>query len=485
MSALFLAKGLEADPENNALPAEAVSGSVARSARFTPDNRIGTPDSARALETCLLEILRTSKATGAAVALQVRDWLECVASSGESAPAAGTRCYPCDGLTGTCFVSGEMLVCNDTEDDARVVREACQRLGVRSVLVIPLREGSGTIGILEALSSEADAFDEGTISSIKRLAERIELPGAARAASISSSTQQVSTSFDQQELLEAAYVIQQQDRLLRAVEDHRATGGAYKIEPQDVNLSAAEEVKCFGSSDELSAVLSRISYTFRQKFPHAERYLALVAAAIFLAFLLGSYYLMPHNQISSSAESAKISGMVSGSNGNRSTLESDPPDGAPEPEGSGASHAQSNAGMQYPSDPAVPQSYASTMAAFEQTARKGDADAAWKLGVGYLRGIGVARDAIKAAEWFKKAANLGDVRAQSTLSELYFEGVGVPRDYVRAYTWASIAASEWGDRGERLKVIGERMTTAQLQNANRRAAAWFAQKSAANNRDHR
>lgn len=119
------------------------------------------------------------------------------------------------------------------------------------------------------------------------------------------------------------------------------------------------------------------------------------------------------------------------------------------------------------------------MARFEEAAKKGDADAGWKLGLGYLKGIGVARDETRAAKWFRRAANLGDVRAQATLSDLYFTGIGVPRDYVRAYTWAKIAAGESGDDDKRLKAIGQRMTAAELENANRRTAAWFAQKHAA------
>jgi TPR repeat protein len=141
------------------------------------------------------------------------------------------------------------------------------------------------------------------------------------------------------------------------------------------------------------------------------------------------------------------------------------------------SNAQYELGVGSPDGKDVAQTYAAAMAQFEETAKKGNADAGWKLGLGYLKGIGVGKDETRAAEWFKKAANLGDVRAQTALSDLYFTGVGVRRDYVRAYTWASIAASGWGNEDERLKDIGQRMTTAQLENANRRTAAWFAQKT--------
>jgi TPR repeat protein len=117
------------------------------------------------------------------------------------------------------------------------------------------------------------------------------------------------------------------------------------------------------------------------------------------------------------------------------------------------------------------------MGLFEEAAKKGDAEAAWKVALGYLRGIGVPRDEIKGAAWLKKAANLGDVRAQTALSDLYFTGDGVPRDYMRSYTWANIAAHNGQAADGRLELLRQRMTTAQLEDANRRIAAWFAQKS--------
>ena len=118
--------------------------------------------------------------------------------------------------------------------------------------------------------------------------------------------------------------------------------------------------------------------------------------------------------------------------------------------------------------------YANAVASLEEGARTGDAEASWKLGLIYLKGIGVPKDDAKAAEWLKKAANLGQTRAQVTLSDLYSNGIGVPRDYVRAYTWASIAA-EQGAVDEPSPALRERMTTAELQEANRRVSAWFAQ----------
>src|SRR5438270_9600096 len=51
-------------------------------------------------DTLLSELLNKPQITGAAIAVAVNDYLECVASRGPSAPSVGSRCYPGVGLTG-------------------------------------------------------------------------------------------------------------------------------------------------------------------------------------------------------------------------------------------------------------------------------------------------------------------------------------------------------------------------------------------------
>ena len=135
--------------------------------------------------------------------------------------------------------------------------------------------------------------------------------------------------------------------------------------------------------------------------------------------------------------------------------------------------AQYERALRYANGEGVPQNYRDAMAWFAKAAANGNDNAQWKLGLGYLKGIGVPHDEPKAVVWFKRAANGGDIRAQSALGELYLNGRGVPRDYLRAYTWASIAAGSRGNDSERLKVIGSRMTAAQIEDAHRRISIWW------------
>ena len=128
--------------------------------------------------------------------------------------------------------------------------------------------------------------------------------------------------------------------------------------------------------------------------------------------------------------------------------------------------------LRYADGEGVPQNYREAMAWFAKAAANGNDNAQWKLGLGYIKGIGVPHDERKAVLWFKRAANHGDIRAQSALSDLYLSGRGVPRDYVRAYTWASIATGLRGNNNDRLRVIGSRMTAAQIEDAHRRISSW-------------
>jgi len=128
--------------------------------------------------------------------------------------------------------------------------------------------------------------------------------------------------------------------------------------------------------------------------------------------------------------------------------------------------------LRYADGEGVPQNYQEAMAWFAKAAANGNDNAQWKLGLGYIKGIGVPHDERKAVVWFKRAANHGNIRAQNALSDLYLSGRGVPRDFVRAYTWAIIATGLREDDNYRLRVIGSRMTEAQIEDAHRRISSW-------------
>lgn len=75
-------------------------------------------------------------------------------------------------------------------------------------------------------------------------------------------------------------------------------------------------------------------------------------------------------------------------------------------------------------------------------AEKGDPEAQTQLGVAYMRGTGVERDAKKGAEWYRKAADQGYANAQWNLAFAYVRGDGVTGDYKEAVRLFKLAAEQ-------------------------------------------
>jgi TonB family protein len=112
-------------------------------------------------------------ATGAAIALARAGEMVCRATSGPDAPDLGVRVETTSGLSGACLQTGTIQQCGDTETDPRVNAEACRRLGVRSILVLPLADGPQPFGVLEVFSSLIDAFGDRDIRELQVLARRV------------------------------------------------------------------------------------------------------------------------------------------------------------------------------------------------------------------------------------------------------------------------------------------------------------------------
>ena len=73
--------------------------------------------------------------------------------------------------------------------------------------------------------------------------------------------------------------------------------------------------------------------------------------------------------------------------------------------------------------------------ALQQLAGRGNSDAQFELGVRYLGGDGMPKDAAKAAEWFQKAADQQHLGAMNAMGTLYQEGLGLSKDEKKAFEW--------------------------------------------------
>jgi putative methionine-R-sulfoxide reductase with GAF domain len=108
-------------------------------------------------------------ATGAAIALRAGDEIVCRARAGRTAPDLGVRLQTDAGISAEAVRTGEIMLCHDAERNPRVDLASCRRLGVRSILVSPLRHYRRTLGVFEVLSSSPGAFDERDVATMQLL----------------------------------------------------------------------------------------------------------------------------------------------------------------------------------------------------------------------------------------------------------------------------------------------------------------------------
>lgn len=143
---------------------------------FRPDE--SHPDLTRLLEENLLAgfpldlaldlvfnelVVRAAEAThasAAALALARGDEMVCRAATGRLAPDLGIPLNTRDGLSGACLQTRQPQLSVDTEFDPRVDPAISRRLGIRSILIVPVFDMNNALftGVLEVFSTSPAAF---------------------------------------------------------------------------------------------------------------------------------------------------------------------------------------------------------------------------------------------------------------------------------------------------------------------------------------
>lgn len=95
------------------------------------------------------------------------------ASSGIAAAQLGLRLKRHNSLSGLCVKTGETLCCDDALDDPRVDREACLKVGLRSMLVVPLQHNDDTVGVLKVLARQPQAFGPQQVALLGLISELV------------------------------------------------------------------------------------------------------------------------------------------------------------------------------------------------------------------------------------------------------------------------------------------------------------------------
>ena len=118
-----------------------------------------------------------TNASGTAIALSEgsSDEIICRARSGASAPDVGTALRVEGSFTGLCIQSGKELRCDDAETDTRVDTAAIRALGIRSMVVTPIKEENRVVGVLAVFAPTAHAFTITHVAVLKTMADQIAI----------------------------------------------------------------------------------------------------------------------------------------------------------------------------------------------------------------------------------------------------------------------------------------------------------------------
>lgn len=121
------------------------------------------------MELAVQKISQLTPSSGSVVELIEGDEMVYRAASGRLACHVGLRLRISGSLSGACTESKQVLLCEDAESDERVDREACRRLGIRSMVVAPLVSYGKSVGVIKLSSERAHAFAEKDVQTLKMM----------------------------------------------------------------------------------------------------------------------------------------------------------------------------------------------------------------------------------------------------------------------------------------------------------------------------
>jgi TonB family protein len=173
-------------PEDDSVPAQKTEpewteddrgGYLAELAATLASHGGGDASADLALDLLLNDIVEQARlatlSTGAAVALLRGDEMICRATVGNNAPDLGVRLNTRSGLCGACVQSKQVQRCDDTETDSRVDAASCGLLDIRSMLVLPILDGTELLGVFEVFSPRPHAFGDMEVQTVQALCRKI------------------------------------------------------------------------------------------------------------------------------------------------------------------------------------------------------------------------------------------------------------------------------------------------------------------------
>jgi len=114
-----------------------------------------------------------TNAMGAVVELAEGDDMVYRAAAGAVESHLGLHLKRATSLSGLCVREGRVLRCDDSEVDDRVDLEACRKVGLRSMAVVPLRHQDTVVGVLKVMSEGVAAFDDADVNLLGLMSDMI------------------------------------------------------------------------------------------------------------------------------------------------------------------------------------------------------------------------------------------------------------------------------------------------------------------------
>ncbi len=111
-----------------------------------------------------------TNAEGAAIEMLEADEMVYHAGSGMVTPFIGIRIKAKGSLSGLCVETGATQICEDSETDPRVDKVICRKVGVRSMMVVPLIHKDQTMGVLKVASGKVSGFTKEDVGTLQLMA---------------------------------------------------------------------------------------------------------------------------------------------------------------------------------------------------------------------------------------------------------------------------------------------------------------------------
>lgn len=131
------------------------------------------PDLGAMMQVATEHALLLTGADGCVLELAEGEDMVCRAAAGSARRQLGMHLRRNGSLGGLAVAGRQSLRCDDAGLDPRVDQAACRKLGLRSMIVAPLRHHETAIGALKAYSAQPAFFDDAAMGSLDVLAQLV------------------------------------------------------------------------------------------------------------------------------------------------------------------------------------------------------------------------------------------------------------------------------------------------------------------------